>query len=208
MTVHSFYVFNRRGTCLFHRDWSRSRRAAPSPGEDQKLVFGILLSSGGIASMLTPDKYVFPPPPVSNISRTCTACGECVRRERERGVKRFATKSYALHHLETPTGLRFVLTTDPSVSDASAVLWHVFANLWREHVTLNTLQPVGEPLSTPGFGDALHDYMRTLPYFPDRTAKPPPSPAAAASPPTATASAAAASGGGGGGGGAAVSGKV
>jgi Sybindin-like family len=56
MTVHSFYVFNRRGMCLYHRDWSRTRRAAPSPGEDQKLVFGILLSSGGIAGMLTPDK--------------------------------------------------------------------------------------------------------------------------------------------------------
>jgi Sybindin-like family len=105
-----------------------------------------------------------------------------VCRERERGVKRFATKSYALHHLETPTGLRFVLTTDPSVADASAVLWHTFAVLWREHVTLNSLQPVGEPLSTPGFGTALDEHVRTLPYFGERVRTAAVAAAAAAAP--------------------------
>jgi hypothetical protein len=88
-----------------------------------------------------------------------------VCRDGESGIRRFATKSYALHHLETPTGLRFVLTTDVGVADASPVLWHMYAVLWREHVALNPLQPSGEPLSTPGFFEAVDAYLRSESYF-------------------------------------------
>ena len=40
MVVHAMYIFNRRGVCLFYKEWHRPRNTlAGNPDEDKKLMY-------------------------------------------------------------------------------------------------------------------------------------------------------------------------
>jgi len=54
--LYTFYVFNRRGKCLFYHQWNRPRYTLEDlPGEDQKLMFGALLAMKDLAKSLSSD---------------------------------------------------------------------------------------------------------------------------------------------------------
>ena len=55
MGVFTFYVFNRKGTCLFYREWKRPNNPlADNPKEDQRLVFGLIFSLQKLCLQLSP----------------------------------------------------------------------------------------------------------------------------------------------------------
>ena len=50
---------------------------------------------------------------------------------RKDGFLSFQTSKYRLHYYETPSGLKFVLNTDLSVSNARDALQHIYSNVRR-----------------------------------------------------------------------------
>lgn len=48
---------------------------------------------------------------------------------RKDGFLSFQTSKYRLHYYETPSGLKFVLNTDLSVSNARDTLQHIYSNV-------------------------------------------------------------------------------
>jgi trafficking protein particle complex subunit 1 len=90
--LYNFYIFNRKGKCLFYKEWDRPvNKMADDPDEERKLVFGMLFSLKDLTSKLSPD-------PQGN--------------DHLHIVK---TNGFTLHHYQSPTGLMFVLNTRADV---------------------------------------------------------------------------------------------
>lgn len=138
MTVFSFYLFDRSGTCLLYHDWTR-RRPARDAGDDQKNMFGLLFALRNFATKLSSDGL----------------------------PKYFVTDVFALHYFETPTGLRFVLTTSTDFGgvDVSKHLSEVYATVFVEYVVKNPLYHRGDPICSDMFLSKLDTYIRSLPCF-------------------------------------------
>ena len=85
--IFNFYIFNRRGACLYYREWNRPYNsfALDDQDEERKLVFGMLFSIKELVSRMKPPGAV------------------------DDGLHCLKTSTYTLHHLEILTGLRFVL---------------------------------------------------------------------------------------------------
>lgn len=54
MVIHTLYIFDRTATCIFHRDWKRSRHCSLPREEEYKLVFGMVHSLKSVCSKLFP----------------------------------------------------------------------------------------------------------------------------------------------------------
>jgi len=76
----------------------------------------------------------------------------------------FTTKEYKLHYLETLTGLRFALTSDPSVGKITDQL-RTFYKLYVDYVLKNPLYTLGTVIDTPLFVQKLSTMVEALPYF-------------------------------------------
>ncbi|CAM9586043.1 unnamed protein product [Heterosigma akashiwo] len=82
-------------------------------------------------------------------------------------LKNIQTSSYTIHHLNTLSGLRFVLNSDHSVTDLQAALLYIYSNIFVENVVKNPFyQPKsGMPIQIAMFDQKLEQYLRTLPCF-------------------------------------------
>lgn len=141
MGVYSFYLFDRAGTCLYYRAWNREHRAL-SPVDDEKTMFGMLFALRTFTIKLAPSGGV--------------------------GVPRYyATDCYALHYFETPTGLRFVLTTtkDFGSVDIARHLREIYSEIYVEFVVKNPLYRRGTVISSELFSTKLDSYVQSLPCF-------------------------------------------
>lgn len=141
MTVHALYLFDRNGTCLCYREWSRALKVH-SEEDDQKTMFGMLFALRNFTIKL---------------SSTAT-----------NGTPRyFATDSYALHYFETPTGLRFVLTTSKDFGsvDIARHLREIYSEIYVEFVVKNPLYVRGSPIKSELFQSKLDAYVESLPCF-------------------------------------------
>lgn len=74
----------------------------------------------------------------------------------------FQTNTYKLHFLESPSGLKFVLTTDPAVGNMTEQLQLIYSNLFVQLVVRNPLYHPGEPFLFETFSAALNKHMRSL----------------------------------------------
>uniref|UniRef100_M3ZYU8 Trafficking protein particle complex subunit n=1 Tax=Xiphophorus maculatus TaxID=8083 RepID=M3ZYU8_XIPMA len=77
---------------------------------------------------------------------------------------------YRLHYYETASGLKFVMNTDLSVSNARDTLQHIYSNLYVDLVVKNPLVPSCQPLDSELFGTRLDSFIRSLPYYSPRAA--------------------------------------
>ncbi|CAI5952466.1 unnamed protein product, partial [Closterium sp. NIES-65] len=57
----------------------------------------------------------------------------------------FRTNTYKLNYLETPSGIKIILVTDPKMSDLRDALKHIYTNIYVEYVIKNPLYVPGEP---------------------------------------------------------------
>lgn len=144
MTVYSFYLFDRRGVCLCYREWSRAQ-SMHSQEDDQKTMFGMLFALRNFTAKLAPA----PASPTD-------AAPRC-----------FRTDVYALHYLETPTGLRFVLTTSSDTAQIDIVekLREIYADIYVQYVVRNPLYIHGSPIISDVFTAKLDAYIQSLPCF-------------------------------------------
>ena len=55
----SIYIYNRRGRCLYYKEWKRTNDPMKdSPGEDQKLMFGLIFSLQQFVRKISPIECV------------------------------------------------------------------------------------------------------------------------------------------------------
>lgn len=141
MTVYSFYLFDRRGTCLTYTQWKRPHQVFDSD-DDQKTMFGMLFALRNFSSKLSPESSASIP-------------------------KYYVTDVYALHYFETPTGFRFVLTTSNDFGDVdiSKHLAEIYGTIFVQYVMNNPLYVFGAPITIPVFTKKLDQYIRQLSCF-------------------------------------------
>lgn len=101
MTIYNLYFFNRKGTCLAYKEWCREKKSGISQEEEFKLVHGMLLSLRSFSHKLA------------------------TRADQLPLVHSYRTSSYKMNYIETATGLKMVLNTDP---DAIVFFFLNFAN--------------------------------------------------------------------------------
>ncbi|KAK6061036.1 Sybindin-like family protein [Cooperia oncophora] len=89
MTIYNFYLFNRDGTCIFYKEWRRDKQSGMAKSEEFKLMFGMLVSLRSFSERLS-------------------------SKDGHQLVRYFKTSSYRMNYMETPTGLKMVMNTDPS----------------------------------------------------------------------------------------------
>ncbi|CAI5534727.1 unnamed protein product [Closterium sp. Naga37s-1] len=114
------YVFNRNG-CIFYREWYRPN---PPNTDDHKLMFGLVFSLRSFTAKMDP---------VNGASGD--GCS----------FQSFRTNTYKLNYLETPSGIKIILVTDPKMSDLRDSLKHIYTNIYVEYVIKNPLYVPGEP---------------------------------------------------------------
>lgn len=138
MTVFSFYLFDRTGTCLCYHEWNRAQSIHEAI-DDQKNMFGMLFALRNFSIKLSPNDEADAP-------------------------KFFKTDVYALHYFETPTGLRFVLTTssDFGSTDLARHLQVIYSDIYVEFVIKNPLYVRGEEITSPLFISKLDNYVKSL----------------------------------------------
>lgn len=83
----------------------------------------------------------------------------------EQGFFRYVCTHYVLHHLETPTGYRIILTSDAAAGDLRPVLWHLYENVFLTHALRNPMYAPGTPVRCTGFAAEVDRYLRSLPAF-------------------------------------------
>ncbi|ETW02458.1 hypothetical protein H310_05967 [Aphanomyces invadans] len=145
--IYNFYIFNRSGACLMYEEWNRSSDAITlnDAEEEKRLMFGLIFSLKEFLRKMSPP---------SSTPQT-------------HSLKTFKTDVYTCHHLETPSGLRFILSTDCASGDLQDALQHMYGNLYVELVTKNPAHDArsGNPIKCKLFRASIKAYIESLPCF-------------------------------------------
>ncbi len=81
----------------------------------------------------------------------------------DQGFFRYTTDAYALTHLETPTGYKFVLLSDAAAGDLRGALWTIYADIFTPYALKNPMYAVGTPISNVGFAAQIDAFVKGLP---------------------------------------------
>lgn len=153
MTIFNFYVYDRQGKCLQYSEWHR-KKAPPNLAEEQKLMFGLVFMLKQFSQKLSPKQ------PYDGILSF-----RCFTRVRCDGFQSFSTSSYKLHHIETPSGYRFLITSDVSTGDLREVLKKIYAELFVDLVLKNPGYSLGSDFKSDAFAAAVDKFIRSQAFF-------------------------------------------
>ena len=85
------------------------------------------------------------------------------------GFIAYRTSQYKLHYYETPTGLKFIINTDPNVESLRPALRQIYVNFYVEYVVKNPLSPVehpgGDGVNNEYFRTAVDKFIKSLAVF-------------------------------------------
>ena len=123
-----------------YHEWSRPQQLARNDADDRKNLFGLFFTLKQFALKLDP---------TPNDGEGCS-------------FHAFRTNNYKLHFLETATGLRLLLFTDPSAGDMRECMSHIYASLYVEHALRNAAVEPLKPFSCDAFTKALVAYAKVL----------------------------------------------
>ncbi|XGW11079.1 hypothetical protein V3C99_012521 [Haemonchus contortus] len=126
MTIYNFYLFNRDGTCIFYKEWRRDKQSGMAKSEEFKLMFGMLVSLRSFSERLS-------------------------SKDGHQLVRYFKTSSYRLNYMETPTGLKMVMNTDPSAVGIPELIRSIY-QVYVETVMKNALIDTSTQINSDLFG--------------------------------------------------------
>ena len=138
--LYNFYLFNRKGVCLFYKEWSRPNYClSDEPEEDRKLMYGMLFSLQDMAAKMSPENS-------------------------SEGIHTIKSKKFTIHRYQCLSGITLVLNTDPSVPDCHANLFHIFSNIYVVCVNRNPLYSgisPDDPITCPIFEQRICEYLKS-----------------------------------------------
>ncbi|KAG8476710.1 hypothetical protein CXB51_030451 [Gossypium anomalum] len=174
--AHMMYVFNRNGVCLLYREWNRPLHTL-NPQQDHKLMFGLLFSLKSLTAKMDPTKYHFVSLSLHSFQHQFSVAVYnflLMMRSAEKGnlgipqlpgqgcsFHSFRTNTYKLSFMETPSGIKFILVTNPRTGDLRETLKYIY-NLYVEYVAKNPLYTPGTLIRCELFNTALDQYVRSI----------------------------------------------
>ncbi|EDW53491.1 trafficking protein particle complex subunit 1 [Drosophila sechellia] len=140
MTIFNLYIFDKFGTLLHYAEWNRTKKSGITCEEEAKLTYGMLFSIKSFVSKISPH-------------------------DPKEGFLYYKTNRYALHYLETPSGLKFVLNTDTTAINVKELLQQLYAKVWVEFVVRDPLWTPGTVVTSELFQSKLDEFVRQSPIF-------------------------------------------
>ena len=142
------------------------KRASLNSDSQQKLVFGLVWTLRNMADKLTP----LGSDPGEGYHRAPVSFSPNAAR-----FSSFTTSHYRMHYFGTPTGLHFLLTTDPRTPLQRDALKGLYANVYTRTVVRNPLvsprprqegkRRVYGRIDSPLFVSEVQKYLEGLPSF-------------------------------------------
>uniref|UniRef100_A0A7S1ADD8 Trafficking protein particle complex subunit n=1 Tax=Noctiluca scintillans TaxID=2966 RepID=A0A7S1ADD8_NOCSC len=141
----NLFIFSRGMKCIFRENYNKTKVSTVEEQEEEtRLLVGLLITCRSFATQMGPRSSTF---------------------------SSYSTPQYKLHHFETASGLRFVLTTDPQVPDQHDFLQHVYADYFVEYVVKNAMyQPARDVSNCMKFLDELKGALSRHEHFAKRAA--------------------------------------
>uniref|UniRef100_A0A914ZDK6 Trafficking protein particle complex subunit n=1 Tax=Parascaris univalens TaxID=6257 RepID=A0A914ZDK6_PARUN len=133
MTIFNFYLFNRDGCCISYKEWKREKQAGMSKDEEFKLMHGMLISLRSFASKLS-------------------------TKNGQQQVKSYETSQYKMNYLETPTGLKMVLNTDPGATGIPELMRLIY-QVYVDTVVKNPLVDCSAEITSELFQSRLNELV-------------------------------------------------
>ncbi|EDW84428.1 uncharacterized protein Dwil_GK14119 [Drosophila willistoni] len=140
MTIFNMYIFDKFGTLMYYVEWNRTKKSGITREEEAKLTYGMLFSIKSFVSKISPH-------------------------DPREGFLYYKTNRYALHYLETPSGLKFVLNTDTAAINVKELLQQLYAKIWVEYVVRDPLWTPGTPVTSELFQNKLDEFVKQSPIF-------------------------------------------
>jgi len=142
MTVFTLYIFDRNGNCLFQKDWCRKKINSLSTDEERKLIFGMIHSIKAFVDKMSP-------------------------KDGQNGFHSYTTNEYKLHFYESPSGFKFILTTDIRVGNTSDILRKLYSQVYVKYVVRNPLCELNQTIKSSLFESKLESFICDLPFYED-----------------------------------------
>ncbi|XP_065202623.1 trafficking protein particle complex subunit 1 [Planococcus citri] len=133
--IYNLYIFDKGGKLLFYSEWNRQKQSGISKDEEAKLMYGMLFSIKNFVTKISPSDL-------------------------KQGFLCYKTNKYALHFLETPTGLKFVLNTDVNAQKVRDVLQQLYSNVYVNYVVRNPICNLQDPIKSELFKTKLDSYIK------------------------------------------------
>ncbi|KAH8399414.1 hypothetical protein KR215_009896 [Drosophila sulfurigaster] len=140
MTIYNLYIFDKMGTLMYYAEWNRTKKSGITREEEAKLTYGMLFSIKSFVSKISPH-------------------------DPREGFLYYKTNRYALHYLETPSGLKFVLNTDTAAINVKELLQQLYAKVWVEYVVRDPLWTPGTVVTSELFQNKLDEFVKQSPIF-------------------------------------------
>ncbi|EDV93157.1 trafficking protein particle complex subunit 1 [Drosophila grimshawi] len=140
MTIYNLYIFDKMGTLMHYAEWNRTKKSGITREEEAKLTYGMLFSIKSFVSKISPH-------------------------DPREGFLYYKTNRYALHYLETPSGLKFVLNTDTTAINVKELLQQLYAKVWVEYVVRDPLWMPGTVVTSELFQSKLDEFVKQSPIF-------------------------------------------
>ncbi|KAL5284267.1 TRAPPC1 family protein [Megaselia abdita] len=138
--INNLYIFDKYGNLLYYDEWNRPKKGEIKQEEEQKLMYGMLISIKSFVNRLSPT-------------------------DTREGFLYYKTNKYALHYLETPSGLKFVMNTDVAAMNVREFLQQLYGKVWVEYVVRDPLWEPGTEVTSSLFKSKLDDFVKQSPIF-------------------------------------------
>lgn len=134
MTLYNFYLFNPKGKCICYKEWRRDRKREMQEEQEFRLVYGMIHSLRRL------------------VQQVSTKDGQQV-------IKYYKTSGYKMNYMETGTGLKFILNSDPEAIGIPELLKTIY-QIFVETVVKNPLLDTEAEIESKLFHSRIDETVR------------------------------------------------